>query len=333
MQRVQHALTAAVENTRLEQHCASEPPTAQARLHSLSSANASRWLTVLPTCKQHQLNDETFRDAAAHRLGRHAERVKGTVQKCICDCDVQADHRHFHTCKMMKAAGCITKHNLVAQALRCSIKELGASVIYEPLKNKFVSPPNGTKNREVDEQKNDEKSEEKEEEDHLLQSQQRGDLLVVSEKGTHFVDVAIVQSDADTYVSLPQHAKQHIAVERMEKMKINKHSDICRKKKWKMVPFIMDSYGYMNDRSTALLRNLSKLSSTPLQWMTATLNRLQVALQKGNSVVVDKALRQCIIHAHKRDRPDVGLPAPSAKRRRTVSPLSYDAEDMEQYDE
>jgi hypothetical protein len=300
-------------------------PAEQSRLHSLHTAHSSRWMSVLPTCNEYKFHDDSYRCAIAHRLGVHIQRVREMrVFACVCGMNVVNDHRHFHTCKMVKSKGSIAKHNRITHALRVRLDELGCETIHEPLKNSFIHTEKEKRNRPlsmsstqktakrntmVDEDGdvvmrdvNDVIAEEQMELELLSSSQQRGDLLVIGEYGTQFVDVAIVQSDAETYVRSHTQATQNIAIQRMEMMKVEKHSDICRVKHWKMIPFILDSYGQLSSTALSFLKRMSQCSPTPTAWLDDTINDLQCALQKGNAAVAEHTYIQCIKHQSKQDR-------------------------------
>ena len=60
-------------------------------------------------------------------------------------------------------------------------------------------------------------------------------------KGVAYVDVAIVQSDADTYVNLGSHScskGEFVATNTGEKVKESKHGRFCRQQKWQLIPFV-----------------------------------------------------------------------------------------------
>jgi hypothetical protein len=115
----------------------------------------------------------------------------------------------------------------------------------------------------------------------------RGDAILVMPEGTIVSDVSIIHPAAETYVGIASKGTGAAAALR-DAEKIELYAKSPMGGALEFVPLSMETYGRMGAPAMALLRKLAELAADSgrvdkQQWMKSALQKLSVALQRGNT--------------------------------------------------
>jgi hypothetical protein len=115
----------------------------------------------------------------------------------------------------------------------------------------------------------------------------RGDAILIMPEGTLISDVSIIHPAAETYVEAASKATGAAAALR-DAHKIELYAQSPRAGALEFVPLSMETYGRMGAPAMALLRKLAELAADTgrvdkQRWMKSALQKLSVALQRGNT--------------------------------------------------
>jgi hypothetical protein len=263
-QKLQTTITQHREKKMSDLFVAQLPPVPRARFSSLTSCNNHRWLSVLPTEKSVTINDQHFVNAVAHRLGIHTPTIREhDVFQCKCGCMLSSDHRHFHVCKQLTGGGKLKAHDIIVHTIKEGLREIGVTAINEP--HYTTTTP----------------------------THRRSDLLVFTTHGSVYVDVAIVQPDAENYRQQRQTFTQEIAMNYTENRKRARLSHLSPSLRSHFTPFVCTTYGFLNQPAMLFLRKMSKFAESSEVWMDTMLNRIACILQCSNSLISSIGLHEC----------------------------------------
>jgi hypothetical protein len=257
----------------------------KARMRSAGDKNAIKWLTTPPSEFQLRLSDLEVVRALRHRMG--IAPVDGNVN-CVCG-TVITDHcfDHFHSCNHVTGPACDARHMQLQKALARVTAESGVQC-----KMDYVS------------------SSAKESDSHPG-SNQRPDCIffALHSTGADIVtDISIVNPSSASYISLP---KPLSAAARAESLKRKSYTKYVQYHRSTFCAFVAESYGAFGTSMLEILQRLSAkveenqvLASTVVYrlfnfnaWACAVLS---TAIQRGNSHLVDAAMRLCARKAKRR---------------------------------
>ena len=299
--KMQSKLTAAHCEQRREKLAAAVSRGQAAALLSGAQPYASSWLTVTPSTFPLRLSDSEFSAAVRHRLGMRFDAKNRT---CYCACneekrvDVSEDPNHFFVCKNLKKNSIYRRHQLVLNTLIDLCREAGVNTkipgAYD-YKYGGASPLNlahggvATDNREESEWSGSESSPERER--FLVPDLEIYPPSSISPK-PFMVDVSVGLPSARTYVD-KHHADSNpgATAELMAKQKTRKYERIAERNDYKFVPFCLESYGTLSESAMELLKTISKnIPYGQHHFLSYAYNRIAVALQRGNALIVNEGL-------------------------------------------
>ena len=270
--QLQHLLTTCLMNTAVhdlfKQSLARFTLSDRIRLAGCALPRASCWLTVAPTRVEYMMSSPVFTQAMRHRLGLLPyRRLQST--NCACDARVSfdSDPSHFHSCALIRSRATTRRHNLIMSVLARCNRSLGRTVEWEPKDHQ--RPYAQFDNRHAD-------------------------LLVHEHGQSAYIDVSIVHSTAPSNITAAAMHEPLYAVAKRQQAKTKKYAEIAQVNQYRMIPFIMETYGGFGNHAVDYMRRMEKAANefdpdsndtAYFSFSDHLYNSLSVALQCGNAYV------------------------------------------------
>jgi hypothetical protein len=256
---------------------------------------ASRWITMLPVEGEYLIPNQVYRLATRMRLGLPAyDNV--SPSDCPCNSSTKAnDSQHQQSCVLLRRTSATIRHNNIMNVVMQQAREMGCYCEREPLHHQRQRAMNNTGSsiRTVNDapahaDHNDDDEAYVDGHDNENEDNKHADILIISGDSTSYVDVSLVHPTAPSYVRAP-------SVDRMcerEKSKHAKYDKIAGPRGWKMVPFVMTSYGNIGKEAMALILFLSTKATMPALFVGHFINCLSVSLLISNFYMADRFAQQ-----------------------------------------
>ena len=269
----------------------------QAIVTSLNSAAQSgAFLSVLPTERAYRMTDEQMCLAIRSRLGmlpalslRTESCISCHARNTVHEPRFEDDPEHFQAClgRAPPGASCTARHHRIAGEVAHAARQAGYSVVREPPFDSVVAtttsidPMTGL---ELDQER-------------IFHDTERGDLLLIRGDERLLIDVTIVRPTARTHLRNPRLKVTECGLAcaaAAERAKHAKYDALCKQRRWKMIPFAMESHGAVGESACQLLFKLaSKVSDISAQaFLQQTYARLSVALQSANAAIMVGGLQR-----------------------------------------
>jgi hypothetical protein len=233
--------------------------------------------------------DASLRLAVRHRLGLLPYE---SLSRQSCHCRFRTrftdDPDHFHSCEKFKRTFLTQRHNNLVQVVQDLAINAGFMAIREP--NAHVRPEGIAEQAALSKDYN-----------------RHADLLLLRHDLKLYVDVTVVRptrastlhAQARSVSTLPLTATRAPA-----SWKHSKYDEIARVNGYRMVPFVVESYGGIGAEANTLLHTLASHSKelSPQAFLLHAHKRLSVALQSSNANVAQLAMQQFHLHQHQSSR-------------------------------
>ena len=296
-EQLQQRITEALEEHLHEKTHAVLGPYQQAIVTSLNSAAQSgAFLSVLPTERAYRMTDEQMCLAIRSRLGmlpalslRTESCISCHARNTVHEPRFEDDPEHFQAClgRAPPGASCTARHHRIAGEVAHAARQAGYSVVHEPPFDSVVAtttsvdPVTGL---EFDQEQ-------------IFHDTERGDLLLIRGDERLLIDVTIVRPTAPTHLRNPRLKVTECGLAcaaAAERAKHAKYDALCKQRRWKMIPFAMESHGAVGASARRFLFKLaSKVSDSSAQaFLQQTYARLSVALQSANAAIMVGGLQR-----------------------------------------
>ena len=305
--KLQHALTCSVEATLWMRLFNSSSRYQQTILTSLTlNDSTSAWLTTSPTSSEpaYCMRNAAFQLAARHRLGLlpYTELRDELCVGCTArDKETPAlltDPDHAHSCISQKGGSKQRRHDALKTALAGLARSCGYHVEVEPA---FPLLPTDRTGSRADESQA-----------HRLTragepDRRRGDLLLLRDNSRLLIDVTVVRPTAPTQLQrlsavAGAHMQPLVTADAAEQLKHRKYDSECAKHGWKLVPFVLETYGAAGTAARQLLQRMAPhaIDHKPDEFIAHAARVLSVALQVGNAGVAAQATADLYLQQHRR---------------------------------
>jgi len=245
------------------------------------NVNSSSFLTAIPTQHEagYRMNNERFRLSIRHRLGLmpYDELVSEECLSCLTRTirrpSFLADPDHLHSCTVETGASVSKRHHQLVLTLMKLAKSVGYHTTVEPNFPPIITTTHDEHTKQLVYATH--------------QSRERGDLLLIRGNQVILIDVSITRPTSTANMRL--HAKINetagIAAAAVEKRKHATYDVECKLHGWRLVPFVLESYGGLGSEANKLLLDMAEHDDSPLEFILHARNLLSVALQSGNADV------------------------------------------------
>ena len=288
--KLQKKITVRVEKKLIDELINGLDDVNKARMLALRRANANRFMSVVPSCKEFRISSTAWKEIQRFRLGL----APAHCSDAGCDCVrgeqsssvYNRDPAHMHNCVFERRKGVNNRHNMILGVLLKFIRRFlaGHSCIKEPLGNPRIN----MKTETVD--------------------NAHCDLLDSSMIGAACVDVSVSHVTAPSRIAAhrrkltdPQQCAL-VAAKMRELEKHTKYDSLCEQYKWKMIPFVMESYGGIGPEAMVYIDSLCHDAEDKLAAKNYLLNCLSVALQVGNANVAQMGKNRVLANKVRADR-------------------------------
>ena len=236
----------------------------QARLRSASGPQAGRAFTVIPRLLELVMSNKQYQLAVAHRNDLpYARLLRARCKKCGNDPNA---NEHSHGCPALRRTAALASHIGIQNVWKDSVQKNG-----------------GYAELEVQ-----------------ISDQKVVDVHMVMHDQNIMVDVSNTCPSANTYKSGASQKTLNAAHIR-ELVKNKKYVLLCNKIGARFVPLVMESYGAMTRTVVNMARRIAEYGRDMMipKALTANdiLNRLAVALQRGNAFLISSSLTSVVADA------------------------------------
>ena len=283
--QVQRCATAAIEECiRSELHSQSSIRR-RTLLTANSTAHSSNWLTVLPTQPLYRMANASVRLAMRHRLG---VLPYDSLLRDRCSCRLRTalsdDPDHFHSCVNVRGNILTQRHNNLTQVLQDLALHAGFLTVREP--NTHIRPA------EIERLPADSKG-----------YNTHADLLLLRHDLKLYIDVAVTRPTNATLLTSSPTAVSTVplySTEKIARIKHSKYDEIARVNDYRMIPFIVESYGGIGAEAMQLLHTLAAHCKeyTPADFLQHAHNRISIALQSSNADIAQLSMQQHHLRQH-----------------------------------
>ena len=265
-EQLQQRITEALEEHLHEKTHAVLGTYQQAIVTSLNSAAQSgAFLSVLPTERAYRMTDEQMCLAIRSRLGmlpalslRTESCISCHARNTVHEPRFEDDPEHFQAClgRAPPGASCTARHHRIAGEVAHAARQAGYSVVYEPPFDSVVAtttsidPVTGLGF----------------DQEQIFHDTERGDLLLIRGDERLLIDVTIVRPTAPTHLRNPRLKVTKCGLAcaaAAERAKHAKYDALCKQRRWKMIPFAMESHGAVGESARRLLFKLASKVSLP----------------------------------------------------------------------
>jgi hypothetical protein len=157
------------------------------------------------------------------------------------------------------------------------------------------------------------------------------DLLLLRHGQKLYVDVTVTRPTSETNIKSRGRAVAHTPLVSTKGAASNKHwkyDSIASTNSYKMIPFVLETYGGLGTEATALLQQLSFSAHdyTPSEFLLHARRRLSVTLQSSNADVAQLAMQRfhLIQHASNRGTYQHSLQLADERNKRYAQPHNGD---------
>jgi hypothetical protein len=268
-----------------------------ARLKAVQAPGSSNWITAFPSGPDTTMTDFQFCTASFMRLNIHpmlcTEEAIAFTEDCLsCHTEDALNENPWHW------VGCnshlkdfTTRHNSLCNVLARHIGLLHAEVVNEPT-------------------------------DEFVDSDLRPDLKVSLHQQVYYFDFTVAHPLTESNLTSAQAVLG--TTRRSEGIKDDKYLDLCEQLGAKFVPFAFETYGGLGARAKEFLSSLARFAREnshvipPGEIMNSLRCSLAVVLQKGNALIVQRAMNRATREANKvaPDHIKRSVSAPSARKQR-----------------
>ena len=312
--KLQHNITASLEATRWMRLFHSCGRYQQAILTSLSlNSSTSTWLTTPPLSGQpgYVMKCDEFLLAVRHRLGilpfdsLRNELCINCASRNNDTPELLVDPDHVHSCVIQRGRGVKRRHDRVKMVLAGLARECGYLVEVEP---RFPKRLHTTQSQSYCQFTASD----------AIAGDIHGDLLLMRHSTHELIDVTIVRPTTLTLLqhggtSTGSHMEPLVASHQAEQRKHQMYDAECARHGWKLIPFVMESYGALGQQSSHLLARMSSHHPTlsPHEFMIHAHRLLSVALQCGNADLTARGTAEMHHHAYRTGTGASGVAAAS----------------------
>jgi len=274
-QKLQHDITAQIEEKLYKRLLNDSTPRHQVVLTSLHTRGCNAYLTVLPTQPCYRMQDGAFRLAVRHRLGLlpFDTLTDAACNRCPHPTTFSDDPDHLHSCSLHRRTLVTERHNNIMQVVMDLARSVGFHVRGEPndhVRPSKVANPQGT------------------------HYNNHADILLVKHDQRIYVDVTITRPTNSTNMQIgkvrttPAHSTKA-----RTRAKHRKYDDIAACNQYQLLAFPMETYGGLGDEALELLHILSKHSKdeySERQFLSHAFRRLSVTLQRANANIQSRGM-------------------------------------------
>jgi hypothetical protein len=249
-----------------------------ARIKAVQAPGSSNWITAFPSGPDTTMTDFQFCTASSMRLNIHPmlctkEAIAFTEDCLSCHTKDALNQNPWHW------VGCnshlkdfTTRHNSLCNVLARHIGLLHAEVVNEPT-------------------------------DEFVDSDLRPDLKVSLHQQVYYFDFTIAHPLTESNLTSAQAVLG--TTTRSEGIKDDKYLDLCTKLGAKFVPFAFETYGGLGAKAKEFLSSLARFAREnshvipPGEIMNSIRYSLAVVLQKGNALIIQRAMNKATSEANK----------------------------------
>jgi len=319
-EKLQRQATQEIEQIAISRLHSSLPPFHQARLTALTAPHASAFLTALPTLSELQMDDVDMRLAIRFRLGLPAADHLA-AQLCVCERANSAgsvfasDPDHLHSCLLTRGNALTLRHNHAAICLARLATSVGFHAVREPMHHVRPEESNGRPTQSaaiansadaatdyaVASALEDEPDEKCDVSSSTSDCPPRGfdrhaDLLLIRGGTQLYVDVSITRPTKASSLRSSAAVCQEtlVCARQVAAAKHRKYDAIAHANQYKMLPFVLESYGGVGAEASRTLQFLAAAAAQPKAFLRHAQQALSVCLQRGNAQVA--LLGQAALH-------------------------------------
>ncbi|HVX01503.1 MAG TPA: hypothetical protein VHA52_13860, partial [Candidatus Babeliaceae bacterium] len=243
------------------------------RLLSASQQGSGLWQIALPTERSFRIENDNYRYAMRHLLGRLP--CESLLNKqCLCGMRLaEVTHSHFHDCRFLRDYPTGKRHNLVRDALVQFMRECNNVTGFSTIEVE----PKASNYRDINKHKD---------------CKERADIVIVNNSLSAMIDVSIVDPSSHSCSHINGiHTTPMVAMQPRYDQKMRHHGDRAKQHNLKMVPFIMEAYGATHTEAVKLVNQIARhadyqataheIAEIALRGRTL----LSVALQRGNGII------------------------------------------------
>ncbi|MDR3446587.1 reverse transcriptase domain-containing protein [Dyella sp.] len=288
--KLQHALTLKIEQAVWQRLYDGSARYQQAILTSLAHNPAtSVWLTTPPLSSEpgYRMRDADYRLACRHRLGLlpyddlRDKACAACARRNIETPTLLADPDHAHACILQESTSRRQCHDAVKMVVAGLARSCGYCVEVEP---HFPYAPEVTYDPAIGAVTTS-----------FSRPNIRGDLLLIRDNTRTLVDVTITRPTTMTQLTrgaatTGAHARPLVAAAQAEQQKHQKYDAECARHQWKLVPFVLETYGAKGTEARQLLERMSAhcTDRSPSEFLAHADRLLSIALQTGNALVASQ---------------------------------------------
>ena len=256
---------------------------------------AGSFLTVTPTQFEttYRMKNEQFCLAIRHRLGMlpYDELADEECLQCLHRNthrpSFRADPDHLHSCTLQAGSSVSRRHHRLVHQVAALAKSVGFHATIEPSFPAVITTTTHPITNQLIHSKE--------------KSKDRGDLLLIRGNQVILIDVSVTRPTSTTNLTLTQTkdvtVQPGIAASIVEQRKHAHYDEECKKHGWKLIPFVLESYGGFGKEASKLLLDMAELADSPLAFIQHARNVVSVALQCGNADI--SLLGTTQFHSHK----------------------------------
>ena len=271
---LQRAITDSVESCLLARLIAASAPYHRTILTALRAPHASDYLAALPTLAEYTMSDTSMRLAIRHRLG--VVPFTELASKCCATCPTipfASDPDHFHSCKQHTRTYALQRHNNIMQVVMDAACTASYTAIREP--NDHIRPLR----QSLPSNKN---------------FNSHADILLLGHGVAHYLDVSVTRPTSTTNLTLGR--IQTSTLRSAVKRAVEKHSmydELCEVNGYRMVPFVLETYGGLGADATKLMSTMAKQSTkfSEKEFAAHYYKRLSVTLQSANATIAERGMQ------------------------------------------
>jgi hypothetical protein len=196
---------------------------------------------------------------------------------CTSGAAMDVDPDHFHSCTAIKSSLLSQRHNNIVQVLQELANSVGFTCIREPTHH--IRPEENSINTD--------------------KYHDHADLLLLKYGAKIYVDVSITRPTNESNVRKSgknggASVTPLFATRTRSSGKHLKYDKIAEKNGYRMVPFVMETYGGMGPEAQTLLHNIAAHSTeySPEDFLAHARKRLSVTLQSSNADIAQLAMQR-----------------------------------------
>jgi len=219
------------------------------------ASTAHLWLAAVPNSHDTNINSRHYSSALRHRYNLPA----ADNLPSHCKCNARLTPSHFHSCKLIRRTGVLTRHDTIVKTLLTHARRAGIVTRRE-------DPLRDNKGQRT-----------------------IPDFLMITHTGTIHVDVSVCSTYADSNMNRDD------PIRAREQQKSKKYDRTCADNNSSFIPFVVDSVGRLGQGALRVIdlivtqHHVNVL--TPDRHLRAKItDAVSVQLQIGNALVDDAAL-------------------------------------------